>query len=177
MRTWRPYLLDQPFDADTDHESLETLLRQKHCTRRLARWLDELAEYRWIAGHANSLTDGLSRRVDFEPEDSRLELRDILRDLCFDADNTTEISSYISNLCRANYEHDAKFMDQWRSKQGSKHYNVENDLLWFKTHEDVEWRLLVDLKNRIIREEHDQLTAEHPDRFRTLKALQFDPHP
>ena len=56
---------------ETDHQSLEQLLTQRSCTQRLARWLNELSEYRpefkWIAGTTNTTADGLSRRVDFQP--------------------------------------------------------------------------------------------------------------
>lgn len=192
MRIWRPYLLDKPFNVDTDHRSLETLLTQKHCTRRLARWLDELAEYRprfrWIPGTSNNLADGLSRRVDFEAEDCRLELRDILEAVLKET-RVEEVSSYyiyqeeIPALCRKAYPNDTKFKTPWavlREGQGDtymhRHYKISNDVLWFKTGEDDHWRLCIpsvqDLKDRILREAHDQMTAGHPGSFRTLKKLQ-----
>ena len=44
-QVWKPYFLDQAFTVETDTQSLRTLLQQKNCTRRLARWLDELARF------------------------------------------------------------------------------------------------------------------------------------
>lgn len=33
MRTWKVYLIDKPFYVDTDHKTLETLLRQSTCSQ------------------------------------------------------------------------------------------------------------------------------------------------
>ncbi|OWY91772.1 Retroelement, partial [Phytophthora megakarya] len=69
LRTWHVYLLDRPFVVDTNHKSLETVFKQKTISRRIARWYDELAEYRfelrYIEGNRNEVADGISRRPDF----------------------------------------------------------------------------------------------------------------
>jgi Integrase zinc binding domain/RNase H-like domain found in reverse transcriptase len=87
LKTWRPYLLDQPFTVETDHKSLQELLSQRKCTQRLARWLNLLSEYKpefkWIPGNTNDTADGLSRRADFQSEEraSTVDLRDLLRSI------------------------------------------------------------------------------------------------
>jgi hypothetical protein len=86
LKTWRPYLLDQPFIVETDHQTLEALLTQRTCTQRLARWLNLLSEFRpvfkWIPGATNTTADGLSRRCDFVPPDgpaSSVPMRSLLQ--------------------------------------------------------------------------------------------------
>lgn len=81
MRTWRPYLIDKPFTCETDHQSLQSLLTQSTCSRRLARWLYELSEYpitlKWIPGNTNTTSDGLSQRPEFDeasPSPSKVSL-------------------------------------------------------------------------------------------------------
>ncbi|OWZ07916.1 Retrotransposon nucleocapsid protein [Phytophthora megakarya] len=68
LRPWRVYLLDRPFVVETDHQSLETVIKQKTISRRIARWYDELTEYRfeirYIEGNRNEVADGISRRPD-----------------------------------------------------------------------------------------------------------------
>jgi len=65
LRIWRVYLLDKPFKVETDHKSLETILTQKTTNRRIARWFNELAEFkpvfRYIPGEAHVVADALSR--------------------------------------------------------------------------------------------------------------------
>ena len=81
LRIWRPYLLDKAFICETDHKSLEQLLTQPKCTRRMARWLDELAEYpvqlKWIPGATNSAADSLSRLPQFMNSDSPASVVDM----------------------------------------------------------------------------------------------------
>lgn len=91
LRIWRPYLLDKPFVCETDHKSLDTLLRQSTCTQRIARWLNELAEYpiflKWIPGHTNDVADMLSRHPSFESANasaSIVPMREFLKDLLKD---------------------------------------------------------------------------------------------
>ena len=88
IRTWRPYLIDQPFVCETDHQSLQSILTQPKCSRRLARWLNELSEYpitfKWIPGSINTTADGLSRHPEFEgndPNPSKVDLKAFLKSL------------------------------------------------------------------------------------------------
>ena len=82
MRKWRIYLLDKEFIVHTDHRTLETLLTQRTCSRRLARWLDEIAEFRpvfkWIPGETNIVADAISRRSDFT-QASTMSFKDVIQ--------------------------------------------------------------------------------------------------
>ena len=119
MRKWRIYLLDRPFLVDTDHHSLETLLTQTTCSRRLARWLDLISEFRpqfrWIPGDTNHVADAVSRRPDFV-QGSRVDLRVLLKGIIarMDASSTEKLYMHITELsiadsCRALYEKDSRF--------------------------------------------------------------------
>lgn len=184
-RIWKPYLLDKPFKVETDHQSLEALLTQKKCTRRLARWLDELSRFpitfKWIKGTTNILADGLSRRVDFEPEvpASVVSLRQFLEGLL--ADTESMLCMYakgktIHDQCKKNYPKDPFTMNLLRNmKSGGDNKFFERDgLLWYTNHGRE--RLVLprnqDLLNQLSFLEHDTLTSGHPGSFKTLHALQ-----
>ena len=132
-RIWRPYLLDKPFVVETDHKALTSLLTKPQCSRRMARWLNELAEYpiefRWIPGETNTTADGLSRHPTFEaatPKASVVPLRDFLQSLLdsFDIDEDETDACYfmhdylytlnelnpeiIRDLCRTHLSDDAE---------------------------------------------------------------------
>ncbi|OWZ08122.1 Retrovirus Polyprotein [Phytophthora megakarya] len=70
LQIWRIYLLDGSCLVETDHHSLERVLKQKTINRRLCRWYDFLAEFnlrfRYIPGSINTVADAVSRRPDFE---------------------------------------------------------------------------------------------------------------
>lgn len=87
MRVWRVYLVDKPFFVNTDHRTLQTILEQKTCSQRLARWLNELGLYqpllRWIPGDTNIVADAISRNSAFQPKVSThyVSLASLLRQL------------------------------------------------------------------------------------------------
>jgi hypothetical protein len=194
MRIWRTYLLDKPFTVQTDHQSLQGLLQQKKCTRRLARWLEEIAEFKpefeWIKGTDNAQADGLSRRADYEPEvpTSAVSLRDFLQTLLMDEQAMytmyaqTESTSDIPTRCRDGYAacHKLKKIWECRLEEGVDsdkrfkaypHFLYENDLLWFSPIAEGEPRLCVpdieDLKNEVMFMEHDDLSHGHPGTLKT----------
>ncbi|GMF40189.1 unnamed protein product [Phytophthora fragariaefolia] len=74
MRTWKPYLMDNPFFIDTDSKTLESLLSQSTCSQRLARWINELgifqARFRWIPGETNVVADAISRSPQLTGEEN-----------------------------------------------------------------------------------------------------------
>ncbi len=98
LRTWRIYLLDQPFTVETDHQTLQELLTQRTCSQRLARWLNLLSEHRpefkWIPGHTNDTADGISRREDFidtsQPA-SKVNLRELLEQILLEVREQEDI--------------------------------------------------------------------------------------
>ncbi|KAF4033788.1 RNase H-like domain found in reverse transcriptase [Phytophthora infestans] len=93
MRTWRVYLLDRPFYINTDHKTLQSILEQKTCSQRLARWLNKLGMYRpifrWIPGDTNVIADMVSRNPSFHPAESAhfVSLADLLRQLTTTQEN------------------------------------------------------------------------------------------
>lgn len=201
LRKWRVYLLDKPFVVETDHHSLQSLLSQKSCSRRLARWLHELSEFsprfKWIAGSSNTLADGLSRRPDFAPRDGRTSsvgLRDYLSNLL------TELNEHqfqymdffyhnspldIEQCCRDGYKTDPVFAPIVEAfLQGGRvstefrnfKWNEIQKLLWFSPGGQGPWRLCVpnheDLRNQLLYLAHDDPTCGHPGVFKTTHHLQ-----
>ncbi|OWY95383.1 Retrotransposon protein, Ty3-gypsy subclass [Phytophthora megakarya] len=87
MQVWRVYLIDKPFFVNTDHRPLQSILEQKTCSQRLARWLNELDLYqprfRWILGNTNIVADAISRNGAFQPDASthNVSLAGLLRQL------------------------------------------------------------------------------------------------
>ena len=162
-RIWRPYLLDGKFIVETDHQSLQELLTQKKCTRRLARWLDEMADFpitfKWIKGSTNILADGISRRSDFEPETpaSVVPLRDFLRTLLNDEERMLCMYAKgptTADLCRKWYKKDP-FTNNLLSemlahpdREGDKF--SQNDGLIYYSHLENEKRLVLPRKEDIL---------------------------
>jgi hypothetical protein len=143
LKTWRAYLIDQPFIVETDHKTLEELLTQRTCTQRLARWLNLISEFRpifkWIPGHTNATADGISRCVSFQPSDgpaSCVGMRELLRSILDSTEPSIEenvssglmfahldqaamffqmlSSRDISSLCSKNYSRDKNFANIWK---------------------------------------------------------------
>lgn len=69
-RHFRHYLLGRPFDIRTDHSSLQWLMNFRNLNGQLARWLEELSQYRMNIyhrpGHKHQNADALSRIPDIE---------------------------------------------------------------------------------------------------------------
>jgi hypothetical protein len=67
LKKWHSDLLGVPFEVFTDHRMLENFDRQKHLSRRQARWMEFLSQYEfkitYIAGDDNTCADALSRTV------------------------------------------------------------------------------------------------------------------
>ena len=65
IKTFRPFLFGVPFILHTDHQPLVHLHNMKIICSRLARTVEELADYvfeiRYVPGHLNSAADALSR--------------------------------------------------------------------------------------------------------------------
>ncbi|KAJ0391720.1 hypothetical protein P43SY_011382 [Pythium insidiosum] len=103
MHTWKVYLIDKPFFVDTDHKTLETLLRQSTCSQRLARWLNELSFYqpifRWIPGETNIVADALSRSAQStEQPASHVSLSSLLAQLTARADHAHADDEYLQYM-------------------------------------------------------------------------------
>lgn len=70
LKVCRVYLIDRPFDVETDNKNIEIILTQKTTNRRVVRWFYELAEFhpkfKWIPENTNDVADALSRNPVFE---------------------------------------------------------------------------------------------------------------
>jgi hypothetical protein len=69
---WRHYLHSaQPFTLLTDHESLKYHKTMPNLSGRLARWMEQMAEFDYklahVPGKDNVVADALSRRADYVP--------------------------------------------------------------------------------------------------------------
>jgi len=71
LEKWEHYLLGQQFTVESDHKSLEQVLRSKDPSKRLIRWLDTVARYNFTIsyrpGSQMSIPDSLSRLVPLNP--------------------------------------------------------------------------------------------------------------
>ncbi|KAG3068210.1 hypothetical protein PI125_g23464 [Phytophthora idaei] len=101
MRLWRVYLIDKPFFVNTDHRTLQSILEQKTCSQRLARWLNELGSYRplfrWIPGTSNVIADSISRNPAFEPTEpaQHVSLARLLQQLTTQPEEPVTVDAYL----------------------------------------------------------------------------------
>ncbi|KAF1332870.1 reverse transcriptase, partial [Globisporangium splendens] len=183
LRVWRIYLVDKPFMVETDHKSLETILTQKTTNRRIARWFNELAEFQpqfvWIAGKTNGIADALSRRPDFEHKAAQVSLKELLK-IVQDREIVATITAIpVEMEAKKKYAFDKRILDimnRLNNSEEVRNYTLHEGLLFFRTKEDSEARLVIpddeDLKNRVVYENHDVVTAGHPGYFKTYIHVQ-----
>jgi hypothetical protein len=69
LRQFRKYLHGSEVTVETDHQSLKYYMEQPKVSAKLARWLDDVAEFRltikYVPGKGNDGPDAISRRDDF----------------------------------------------------------------------------------------------------------------
>ncbi|KAF1321089.1 Retrovirus polyprotein, partial [Globisporangium splendens] len=185
LRVWRVYLLDRPFNVETDHKSIETILTQKTSSRRVARWLNGLAEFqprfKWIPGSTNDVADALSRNPNLKQKAAQVSLEELIAA----AQNREIVASIkatsvtVAHMAKNMYSHDhwiRNILKRIKSGQEVPRYSIENEFLFYQTKEDQFPRLVLpdngDLKNRIICENHDVVAAGHPGYFKTFLDIQ-----
>ncbi|GMF56292.1 unnamed protein product [Phytophthora fragariaefolia] len=183
LRVWRVYLLDRSFTVETDHKSIEMIPTQKTTNRRVARWFNELAELQplltWIPGETNTVADASSRSPDFERKTAQVSLQELL-----DAARNREIVATIRTnkvtvaqtaMTMYSWNRDLQWINK-KLKQGEDvpNYSLQNGILYYQTGEDETPRLYIpddeDLKNRVICENHDAVSAGHSGFYKTYLA-------
>ncbi|EGZ13101.1 hypothetical protein PHYSODRAFT_514063, partial [Phytophthora sojae] len=111
----------------------------------VARWFNELAEFqpqfKWSPGDSNQVSDAVSRNPLFEHNAAQVSLSELI-----EAARNREIVASVQTTS-ATVTHSAKQLDD------------ENARLVIPGNED--------LKNRVICENHDVVTAGHPGYFKT----------
>ncbi|GMF40679.1 unnamed protein product [Phytophthora fragariaefolia] len=142
LRVWRVYLLDRPFTVETDHKSIEMILTQKTTNHRVARWFNELAEFQPLFKWIPGETNTVADALSRNPGFER-KTAQIFRKL----------------------------------KQGEDvpKYSLQDGILYYQTGEYETPRLYIpddeDLKNRVICENHDAVSAGHPGFYKTYLAV------
>ncbi|KAG3010747.1 hypothetical protein PC128_g18124 [Phytophthora cactorum] len=151
MRSWKVYLIDKPFYLNADHQTIGSLLQQRTCSQRLARWSNELAlfqpRFKWVAGSTNIIADSVSRRPDWSDGTSGdISLSELLRQLTTpdsDPDAATLFAQHSSDLVnlheafRKGYAKDPIFgpimrnliSDQATGSRRLRRFTVDDDLV------------------------------------------------
>ncbi|OWZ20528.1 reverse transcriptase [Phytophthora megakarya] len=172
LRVWCVYLRDSPFTGETDHKSIEPILTQKTTNRRVARWFNELVElhpqFKWIPGDSNQMSDAVSRNPLFEHKAAQVSLSELI-----EAARNREILSSIQTTS-VTVAHSAKQL--YSTDIRVPRYSVNNGVLYYQTRDDVNSRLVIpdneDMKNRVICENQDVVTAGHPGYFKPYLGVQ-----
>ena len=191
LKVWRVYLIDKPFQVETDHKSLEGVLTQHHSTRRIIRWIQDLSEFqpefRYIPGETNTVADAISRLPQFE-EKQTIGLKEILEAVKERHVVASITEASIDERLKLAYKTDSiasSLLKAWEKKEepttkNSKYYSLQDGLIYYKTPHDDKARRYVpdneDLKNDIIYENHDVPTAGHVGRFRTYYKIRQEYH-
>lgn len=185
---WRHYLegVEHQVLVLTDHKSLEYFMTTKQLTRRQARWSEFLSEFsfevKYRPGTQATKPDAMSRRSDYRPQD--LEATSLSPELnphnyraviaAVRASRPIDISSW-------SYEPELETLRSMYAKDG------EYAQLMFHLREDTDSELRLDssgilqnsnsiyvpkeLRTRILWLCHDEQTAGHPGRAKTLDRL------
>ncbi|POM75903.1 Polyprotein [Phytophthora palmivora] len=185
MRIWRVYLIDEPFFINTDHRTLQTILEQKTCSQRLARWLNELGSYKplfsWIPGASNIVADAISRNPVFQPVNSvqHVSLANLLQQLARQHESPVDDSAFLYRYLEDHDENSTTSVPVEVPKSlraNVKQFFVEAEVLYYQPIADEPRRICVpddtDLLNAILYENYDSATCRHPGYLKTLLTLQ-----
>ncbi|CDO72200.1 hypothetical protein BN946_scf184970.g52 [Trametes cinnabarina] len=178
---FRHYLMGaaQPFEIWTDHKNLEYYRKPQKLNRRQARWVSELANYQFTLHHkpgkTNIKSDLLSRRADHDRGDNDNADVVVLKDEWFQRVTEYRLEGEEEDILR-----------RIRRNRGNRDRTVEKALAckepgWKEDEEGlVTWkgRLYVPkdrhLRERIIRMNHDSVSAGHPGRYKTQELVTRD---
>lgn len=165
LRHWRHYVEGAPTVVYADNHSLQYFQRQPTLSRRQARWLETLAIFgsdltiQYIPGKDNVVADALSRRAGLE-----------FNMVCKSNSSTHLVDTYHSRLVSA-YNADSLATRLLKGEGSSTlKYEVSDGLIYYV--EGSKRCLYVpedsDLRNMIMRENHDIPISGHLGRDKTL---------
>ena len=181
LAEWRHLLLgaDHEVEIWTDHQNLAYFRKPQKINRRQARWVAELADYRFSLchrpGRANLKADLLSRRPDHargeeDNQDIVLLKPEHFRRLLMEGRSEEDSSVILERIRRRFANLDRIVKDRLENKEEG----------WKESDRVVEWkgRVYVPLDSKlredIIREHHDSCIAGHPGQYKTHELVTRD---
>ena len=200
---FRVYLMGgKTFAIYTDHASLRTATKSPHLSQRMARWLSFFSEYNFVVhykpGKSNILADALSRRPDYDSQDSVVSSHETDCRFCSSAQlNAVRAERPISPLieeiksaytgdpdCKALLDHfsdnNQRTIDKLSARLRSRlhRFSFRDGLLYYAVHPTEPPRILVPLndvlRTRILVEYHDCPAGGHLGREKTYLAVSRD---
>ena len=178
---WRHLLLSSPFPTTvlTDHKNLEYYKEPHHINRRIARYVQQLADYNFILKHIpgeQNKADALSRRPDYPKGANDNSDVTVLPPQLFAKTTTLAClftrAATLSSIDERVRAHQLKQQDallRWATTYPLK---KEGDLFWYGD------RLVVvddaSLRRGVISLYHDSITAGHPGISNTTWAIARD---
>lgn len=165
IQKFRPYIEGYHFKVITDHSSLRWLCNLANPTGRLARWALELQGYSFEVEHRrgalNHVPDALSRM--FEEEEPSVS------SMAYDIDNIDEWYETMHHRV----ENNPRKCPRWKLVDGKLYTYRPNKLLSNSVGDEDAWKLAVPeyLRKNIIRQCHDEPTAGHLGREKTIRRV------
>ena len=200
---FRVYLMGgKTFAIYTDHASLRTATKSPHLSQRMARWLSFFSEYNFVVhykpGKTNILADALSRRPDYDSQDSVVSFHETECKACSEEQlNAVRAERPISPLideiksaydgdpdCKALLAHFSDPNQQTADKLSARlrsrlhRFSFRDGLLYYAVDPTEPPRIVVPLddalRTRILVEYHDCPTGGHLGREKTYLAVSRD---
>jgi hypothetical protein len=171
LRAWRHLFLSSPYVITilTDHKNLTYYRHVQRITRRVARYLGELAEYNFVLKHkpgTQNRADGFSRRPDLETGERDNEDVLVFPERLFV--QAVDILS-IEEVVKKAQEERQEQIEKWRKEFATDTINED---------EYYQGRLVVpedrDLQRQILERCHDHQLAGHPGIVNTIRAVMKD---
>ncbi|MEM7375714.1 MAG: reverse transcriptase domain-containing protein, partial [Bacteroidota bacterium] len=178
LAEWRHYLEGAPGGVQvfTDHQPLQTIMKQSHLTRMQARWLKNgyflsiNPTIKYIRGKANVVADALSRSLPGTREkDLQIVPMEELK-----AITVTSLAPDVLLRWKEATRTDKRLQDLvvTAGKQG---YTIDDEgLVWYKQPRTRKPKKLVVphvLRQEVMQENHDDITAGHLGTTRTIELI------